>query len=87
MEYRIKPNHKDETFTRTAFLEQIAAYSPAEITIIVNRFDLIDPDAPVNLDNIKVPAHHCRLVDSIIYMENDMDITQGSVVIYERSKG
>jgi hypothetical protein len=71
MQFVIDPNIKHESDKRVAFMEQIRAWEPDWFAITVGRADLIDPEGPVTLENLRLDPYLLKLVDVVRYEDGE----------------
>jgi hypothetical protein len=73
MKLRISLNPKHESDRITAFLDQISRYGH-QIEIVFDKTDLIDPDKPVDIDNLPFRQHHLSFVDDVLYLDGEREL-------------
>lgn len=69
MMFHVRGSRNPDTSYRTAFLEQVRAYDPSWIGIVVEPEDLIDPEGPVAISNLPLNSYHLKLVNSVRYID------------------
>lgn len=69
MLFQIQVAAKLESMYRTAFIEQVRAYDPSYVALVVGPEDLVDPDGPIALTNLPFDSYNLKLLNAIRYVD------------------
>jgi hypothetical protein len=54
---------------RIAFLEQIIGYEPNSVVLLAGREDLIDPEGPIAMSNLRLTGYELKMIDVVRFVD------------------